>query len=211
MSEHLERVLERLDATTDDAIDRLFAFLKIPSISTDPAHHPDCKRAAEWVADDLNDMGFDARVRSTDGQPMVVSHDPSPPQGKRHVLFYGHYDVQPSDPLDLWETPPFEPRIDKDGDNGDVIVGRSASDDKGQLMTFLEACRALKSQTGSLPVNVSVFFEGEEESGSLHSTGSVCCAEQQMWSAVPDNAGAHATPERVPRTLRCSCEDFGMS
>jgi len=166
MSEQLERVLERLDASQDEAIDRLFAFLKIPSISTDPAHGPDCKRAAEWVADDLNSMGFDARVRGTSGQPMVVSHDPSPPADKRHVLFYGHYDVQPPDPLDLWETPPFEPRIASDEANGDVIVGRGAADDKGQLMPFLEACRAWKAVTGKLPVNVSVLLEGEEESGS---------------------------------------------
>lgn len=166
MSEQLERVLERLDGTTEDAIDRLFAFLKIPSISTDPSHNADCKRAAEWVADDLNDMGFDARVRPTDGQPMVVSHDPAPPAGKRHVLFYGHYDVQPSDPLDLWETPPFEPRIAKDPIHGDVIIARGAADDKGQLMTFLEACRAWKNVTGQMPVNVSVLLEGEEESGS---------------------------------------------
>ena len=166
MSEELERVLERLDATSDAAIDRLFAFLKIPSISTDPAYAADCKRAAEWVADDLNDMGFDARVRSTTGQPMVVSHDPGVSSDKRHVLFYGHYDVQPSDPLDLWETPPFEPRIARDPVHGDVIVARGAADDKGQLMTFLEACRAWKDVTGQMPVNVTVLLEGEEESGS---------------------------------------------
>lgn len=166
MSEQLERVLERLDATTDAAIDRLFALLKIPSISTDPAHNADCKRAAEWVADDLNAMGFDARVRPTTGQPIVVSHDPSAPAGTRHVLFYGHYDVQPPDPLDLWETSPFEPRIAQDPLNGDVIVARGAADDKGQFMTFLEACRAWKDVTGQMPVKVTIMLEGEEESGS---------------------------------------------
>ncbi|MGI9406526.1 MAG: M20/M25/M40 family metallo-hydrolase, partial [Hyphomicrobiaceae bacterium] len=166
MSENLERVLERLDSTADEAVDRLFSFLKIPSISTDPAYNDDCKRAAEWVADDLNSMGFDARVRATDGQPMVVSHELSPDPGARHVLFYGHYDVQPPDPLDLWETPPFDPRITTNGANGDVIVARGAADDKGQLMTFLEACRAWKDVTGHLPVSVTVLLEGEEESGS---------------------------------------------
>jgi len=166
MSDQLERVLERLDATADEAVDRLFAFLKIPSISTDPAYDDDCKRAAAWVADDLNGMGFDARVRATEGQPMVVSHDPQAPSGTRHVLFYGHYDVQPPDPLDLWEAPPFEPRIASDPVHGDIIVGRGAADDKGQLMTFLEACRAWKDVTGKMPVSVSVLLEGEEESGS---------------------------------------------
>ncbi|MEL7542170.1 MAG: dipeptidase [Pseudomonadota bacterium] len=165
MSEHLERVLERLDETTDAALARLFTFLKIPSISTDPEHHPECRRAAAWVADDLNDIGFDARVRPTDGQPMVVAHDHSQP-GKPHVLFYGHYDVQPPEPLELWETPPFEPRLADEEGHGQVIIARGAADDKGQLMTFLEACRAWKSVTGNLPVNVSVLLEGEEESGS---------------------------------------------
>ncbi|MGI9388152.1 MAG: M20/M25/M40 family metallo-hydrolase [Methyloligellaceae bacterium] len=166
MSEQLERVLERLDAGADEAVDRLFHFLKIPSISTDPAYGDDCKRAAEWVADDLNGMGFDARVHATDGQPMVVSHDPAATPDARQILFYGHYDVQPPDPLEQWETPPFEPRIANDGTNGDVIVARGAADDKGQLMTFLEACRAWKAVTGHMPVAVTVLLEGEEESGS---------------------------------------------
>ena len=109
-------------------------------------------------------MGFEAKRYDTPGHPMVVGHyktDPSKP----HVLFYGHYDVQPVDPLELWNRPPFDPAIE-DTPNGRVIRARGAADDKGQVMTFLEACRAWRSQTGSLPINVSVFFEGEEESGS---------------------------------------------
>ncbi|MEL6422528.1 MAG: M20/M25/M40 family metallo-hydrolase, partial [Pseudomonadota bacterium] len=169
MSDNLERVLERLDETVDDALARLFAVLKIPSISTDPAFADECRRAADWIADDLNAIGFSARVYPTDGQPMVVAHERAagPADGKRpHVLFYGHYDVQPPDPLDLWEADPFAPRLADDPVNGRVIVARGAADDKGQFMTFLEACRAWKSITGQLPVDVSVLLEGEEESGS---------------------------------------------
>lgn len=161
-------VLDRLDADFGGAVDRLFAFLEIPSISTDPAHAADCERAAAWLADDLKSIGFDAQAYPTKGHPMVMGHlmaaDPAAP----HILFYGHYDVQPPDPLDLWTSPPFEPRIVKDGpDDEGRIFARGAMDDKGQLMTFVEACRATMAERGSLPISVTVLFEGEEESGSV--------------------------------------------
>jgi acetylornithine deacetylase/succinyl-diaminopimelate desuccinylase-like protein len=161
----LDAVLARIDADLDASLERLFALVRIPSISTDPAYAADCRRTAEWLADDLKGIGFEASSRATTGHPMVVGHDRSGPDGP-HVLFYGHYDVQPVDPLDLWKTPPFEPTLVPQP-NGDAwIVGRGASDDKGALMTFVEACRAWKAVTGSLPVKVSILFEGEEESGS---------------------------------------------
>lgn len=160
-------VLDRLDAGFDDAVQRLFRFLEIPSISTDPAHADDCASAAEWLSADLQGIGFDAKVCPTEGHPMVMGHlaaaDPTAP----HILFYGHYDVQPPDPLELWTTPPFEPRIDKtSADDEGRIYARGAMDDKGQLMTFVEACRATMEEHGSLPISVTVLFEGEEESGS---------------------------------------------
>ncbi len=158
----LDAVLARIDADLDQSTDRLMELLRIQSISTDPAFDAEVARAADWLAADLASIGFDASVRDTTGHPMVVAHgsDDGP-----HVLFYGHYDVQPVDPLELWHRDPFDPAIE-DQNGVKVIRGRGASDDKGQLMTFVEACRAWKAVTGKLPAKVTIFFEGEEESGS---------------------------------------------
>jgi acetylornithine deacetylase/succinyl-diaminopimelate desuccinylase-like protein len=158
----LDATLARIDADLPAALDRLMQLLRIPSISTDPAYKADCARAADWLVDDLRDLGFDASVRPTPGHPMVVAHSDGP---GRHILFYGHYDVQPVDPLALWHRDPFDPAIE-DTPKGRVIRARGASDDKGQLMTFLEACRAWKAVHGALPGKLTIFFEGEEESGS---------------------------------------------
>ncbi len=159
----LNMMLNALETGLPAALERLNAFLRIPSISTDPAHAADCRKAAEWLAQELREIGFDASVRDTPGHPMVVAH--SQPGGARSLLFYGHYDVQPVDPLDLWDRPPFEPEI-QDTPQGKVIRGRGAADDKGQLMTFIEACRAWRSVHGDLPPGLVLLFEGEEESGS---------------------------------------------
>lgn len=158
----LDKVLAHIDSDIDNATNRLLDLLRIQSISTDPAYKDDCDKAADWLVEDLKNLGFDASKRQTPGHPMVVGHAKG---SGPHVVFYGHYDVQPIDPLDLWDNPPFEPAIE-DTAKGKVIRGRGSSDDKGQLMTFLEACRAWKATTGELPVQISVFFEGEEESGS---------------------------------------------
>lgn len=167
MASDIDPVLAKLEADGDAALDRLYGILRIPSISTDPAHGQDCARAAEWCAEALKALGFDASVRPTQGQPMVVGHyRPGGANGGPHVLFYGHYDVQPPDPLEEWTTPPFEPALAEDARNGQVIVARGASDDKGQFMTFLEACRAWKEAQRRLPLAVTVLLEGEEESGS---------------------------------------------
>ncbi|MGH1369025.1 MAG: M20/M25/M40 family metallo-hydrolase [Maritimibacter sp.] len=166
----LDAVLARIDATQDAALDRLMTLLKIPSISTDEAYKSDCEAAANVLVDDLISIGFEARKCPTPGHPMVVAHggdEQSLEDGSKrpHLLFYGHYDVQPVDPLDLWATPPFEPRLEETP-QGKVIRGRGASDDKGQLMTFIEAMRAYVSVTGALPCRITLFLEGEEESGS---------------------------------------------
>ncbi|MBZ0130096.1 MAG: M20/M25/M40 family metallo-hydrolase [Rhodobacteraceae bacterium] len=158
----LDRVLDYIDNDSDNALARLMELLRIPSVSTDPAFKADCDRAADWLVDELNSLGFDATKRPVPGHPMVIAHSDAPGP---HVMFYGHYDVQPVDPLHLWDNPPFEPALEQTQD-GPVIRGRGSSDDKGQLMTFVEACRAWKAVTGTLPARISIFFEGEEESGS---------------------------------------------
>ena len=158
----LAPVLARLDADRDAALDRLMALLRIPSISTDPAYKADCDAAADWLVADLETIGFDAAKRPTPGHPMVVAHGGA---GAPHLLFYGHYDVQPVDPLELWHSPPFEPAVEETA-KGKVIRGRGAGDDKGQLMTFVEAMRAWVAEHGRLPCRITIFLEGEEESGS---------------------------------------------
>ncbi len=107
---------------------------------------------------DLAGLGFDAKVRDTPGHPVVVAHSRN--GGGPHVMFYGHYDVQPVDPLDLWQTPPFEPKINTLPDGRKAISARGACDDKGQVMTFIEACRAWKAVTGTLPVGVTAAHRG---------------------------------------------------
>ncbi|MEZ5926557.1 MAG: M20/M25/M40 family metallo-hydrolase [Hyphomicrobiaceae bacterium] len=166
MALQLDQVLSRLDSDRAAALDRLLALLAIPSISTDPAYSDDCARAAGWLAAELNAIGFEAASHPTAGRPMVVGHRRRTGSKRPHVLFYGHYDVQPVDPVSLWSHPPFEPRIGDSKENGRIIQGRGASDDKGQLMTFIEAARAWISATGELPVDVTILLEGEEESGS---------------------------------------------
>lgn len=158
----LDAVLARIDNDLPDSLDRLMQLLRIPSISTDPAFKADCATAADWLVEDLRTLGFDASARPTPGHPMVVGHGGA---GDKHLLFYGHYDVQPVDPLTLWDRDPFDPEI-QDTPKGRVIRARGASDDKGQLMTFLEACRAWKAVHGTLPGKLTIFLEGEEESGS---------------------------------------------
>ena len=161
----IDAVNARLEADFDAALARWADFLRIPSVSTDPAHDGETRKAALWARDQLREIGFDADLHDTQGQPMVVGHHPGATEGAPHVLYYGHYDVQPPDPLDEWETGPFEPTL-RDGPHGRRMVARGAVDDKGQVMTFLEALRAWKAVHGSLPVGVTVFLEGEEESGS---------------------------------------------
>ena len=159
----LPKVLERIDADLESSLQRLFAFLRIASISTDPAYAAHCRSAAEHLAKDLGSIGFAADVRATEGHPVVVGAGGR--GGGPAVLFYGHYDVQPVDPLELWTTPPFEPSL-ATVDGRRVITGRGACDDKGQLMTFVEACRAWKAVTGELPLPITLMIEGEEECGS---------------------------------------------
>ena len=162
----LDAVLSRIDADLAPALERLFEVLRIKSISTDPAFAADCRACADWHVQDLESIGFEARAHATPGHPIVVGHDRSAPGPS--ALFYGHYDVQPVDPLELWERDPFEPFIETRPDGTRAIRARGASDDKGQVMTFIEACRAWKAVTGKLPIAVSILLEGEEELGGVN-------------------------------------------
>jgi acetylornithine deacetylase/succinyl-diaminopimelate desuccinylase-like protein len=137
-------------------------FLRIPSVSTQASHEPDVGRAAAWLQDKLLDAGFsEATVMTTAGHPIVYGEWMDAGQDAPVVLIYGHYDVQPPDPLDLWDTPPFEPTV-----VGDDIFARGASDDKGQLYAHVKALEAFHEASGAPPVNVKCIFEGEEECGS---------------------------------------------
>ena len=159
----LEKVLRHLDQQSDAALARLKDWLSIPSVSTDPAYARDVHRAAQWTADALAHAGLEARVHPTKGHPVVMAQTPAGdhPSGTPHLLFYGHYDVQPPDPIDKWVTPPFSPTV-RDG----ALFARGASDDKGQVACFLEALLAWKETAGKLPLRVTVLIEGEEECGS---------------------------------------------
>src|SRR6202161_1292957 len=193
-SDALPKVLDRVDRDLDASLDRLFALLRIQSVSSDPAYASHCRSAAEFVATDLRTLGFDTTVRPTEGHPVVIGKSGNgKTNGKApRVLFYGHYDVQPVDPLDLWQTPPFEPRIETLDGGRKIIVARGACDDKGQAMTFVEACRAFKAVTGALPLDITMMIEGEEECGSKH-----------LFGFVRDNAG------ETKRELGLVC-DTGM-
>jgi len=161
-----ETALEtHLDRTRDARYESYFAFLRIPSISALPEHAADCRRTASWLADALTSIGIEhAEVSETGGHPVVYAdwlHAPEAPT----VLVYGHYDVQPVDPLDLWTSPPFDPVID-----GDRLLARGAADDKGQIHAHLMAAQAILETRGRFPVNLKFLFEGEEESGSVNLT-----------------------------------------
>ena len=148
----------------DAFVAQLTDWLRIPSISADPAYTADTRRAAEWLADDLRRIGVErVEVMETGGHPIVYAEHRSARADAPTVLVYGHYDVQPPDPLELWESPPFEPVV-KDGN----LVARGSADDKGQAFMHVKAVEAYLSAQGGLPVHVKMIIEGEEESGSVH-------------------------------------------
>jgi acetylornithine deacetylase/succinyl-diaminopimelate desuccinylase-like protein len=154
-----EKILGYLDSHRDEHVDQLVEFLKIPSISSQSDHDQDTRRAASFVADELKELGLAVEIIDLGGHPLIYAETEIRPDRKT-LLFYGHYDVQPVDPLDLWDTPPFEPRIE----NG-IIYARGACDDKGQVYTHIKAVEAYIRQGIELPVNVKFIIEGEEEAG----------------------------------------------
>lgn len=153
-------VLGRIESEQEEYLEELKDYLRIPSISTDPAYRDDVLSCASFVAEKMESAGLEARLIERDGgYPLVYGEWLGAP-GKPTVLFYGHYDVQPADPLELWDNPPFEPTV-----IGDELVARGATDDKGQSFAHLKAVDAMLRERGELPVNVKFIIEGEEESG----------------------------------------------
>ncbi len=162
----LDRVLQTIESRKSQSITALKEWLAIPSVSTKPEHAPDMQRAAQWLADQLKFGGLDVSIMQTGGAPAVVAknkHEKNRPT----ILVYGHYDVQPPEPLDLWTTPAFEPTVRKDENGYDAIYARGAVDDKGQVWCHAEAILAWQAHTG-LPINITLLIEGEEEIGSTH-------------------------------------------
>ena len=166
MTARVDAVLDRVEAGLEATRGRWFELLRIPSVSAQPKHAGDCVAAAEWLRAELASIGFDARVLPTKGHPVVLAHHAGTGAGPR-LLYYGHYDVQPAEPLELWTTPPFDPVL-RDGPHGPRICARGAVDDKGQVMMWLEALRAWHEAAGGPPCPATVLIEGEEEVGSLN-------------------------------------------
>src|SRR4051794_36617119 len=159
----MDKVIDFININRDRYLDELKAFLAIPSISALPQHAGDVQRCAEWCADEMRRIGLEnMRLVATPGNPVVYG-DWLHASGAPTMLFYGHYDVQPVDPLNLWETPPFEATI-RDGE----IYARGSADDKGQVFMHFKAIEAHLKQTGTLPINIKIILEGEEEVGSVN-------------------------------------------
>ena len=156
-------IVDFINLHRDRYVEELKSYLAIPSISALPQHQPDVRRCAEWTAQELERIGMqNVRLIETPGNPVVYADWLGAP-GAPTMLFYGHYDVQPVDPLELWTSPPFEATV-RDGE----IYARGSADDKGQIFMHIKAIEAWLKQTGSLPVNIKIFIEGEEEVGSKH-------------------------------------------
>ena len=204
----LDKVLAHIDADFDNAIDRLFQTVRLKSISTDPAYAGETRACAEWHSADLAAIGFQSGLRDTPGHPIVLAKDHSATGTK--VLFYGHYDVQPADPPELWTDEPFTPVIVTLPDGSKEIRGRGASDDKGQLMTFVEACRAWKAVTGKLPIPITILLEGEEESGGANLPGFLDAAKDELAADVAmicDTNMWDKTTPAITTSLRGLCAE----
>jgi len=162
----LQAVLSKIDAAQEESLEKLFDLVKFQTIATDPAFHPECTACAAWLKAYLESFGAKASLHKTMGQPVLIGRWNEGETKLPHVLFYGHYDVQPVDPLNLWASPPFAPRIGVTARGNKAVFGRGSADDKGQLLTFLEAVRAWINVHGTLPFRLTVLLEGDEEGNS---------------------------------------------
>ena len=175
----MNQVVDFINVNRDRYVDELKQYLAIPSISALPQHAADVRRAAEWTGEALKTAGLqNVRLIDTPGNPVVYGDWLNAP-GKPTILFYGHYDVQPVDPVELWTSPPFEATV-RDGE----IYARGAADDKGQVFMHIKAVEAHLKQAGSLPINIKFFIEGEEEVGSVHLDDFVRSHKQELAADV---------------------------
>jgi acetylornithine deacetylase/succinyl-diaminopimelate desuccinylase-like protein len=159
MADPSQDVIDRVERQRESSLEQLKDYLRIPSISTDPDYKQDVLRCSDWLLERMREAGLTAEKIDTAGNPLIYAEWLNAP-GKPTVLFYGHYDVQPVDPIEEWRNPPFEPTVE-----GDHLVARGATDDKGQSFAHLKAVEAMLAERGRLPVNVKFIIEGEEESG----------------------------------------------
>jgi acetylornithine deacetylase/succinyl-diaminopimelate desuccinylase-like protein len=161
--DNIDKVVDFINVQRDRYVDELKQYLAIPSVSALPEHQSDVRRCAEWTANHMRQIGLqNVKLMETPGNPVVYGDWLGAP-GAPTILFYGHYDVQPVDPVELWESPPFEATV-RDGE----LYARGAADDKGQVFMHFKAVEAYLNQGGSLPLNMKFFIEGEEEVGSAH-------------------------------------------
>ncbi len=165
--QELQPVLNLIDADFKHSSDTLFELLRFASVGTDPAYHAECRKAAGWLETYLRSLGLETSQHETTGQPVVIGKSKQK-AGRPNILFYGHYDVQPAEPFDLWASPPFEPEQRKGKRGQEAFFARGAADDKGQLLTFLEASKAWIKANGDLPFNLTVLLEGDEEGDTSH-------------------------------------------
>ena len=159
----MEKIKSYLKASQSRFVEELVEYVSIPSVSAQPQHKPDMERAAQWLARKCSEAGLKPEIIPTKGHSIVLAKTPKRPGKRPHFLVYGHYDVQPPEPFELWKSPPFEPRV-----QGKVIFGRGASDNKGQHLAHLKAVEAYLQTGTELPCDLTFLVEGEEEVGSEH-------------------------------------------
>src|SRR5688572_24422342 len=156
----MDKLLTYLKKNKKRYIEELIDYVSIPSVSAQEKHKGDMRKAADWVAQRAHAAGLEPAIHETKGHPIVLARTPRR-KGKPHFLVYGHYDVQPPEPFELWKSPPFEPRL-----KGNVLFGRGTSDNKGQHLAHVAALEAYHATGSELPCDISVLIEGEEEVGS---------------------------------------------
>lgn len=196
MEKHIETAIDWANARREQHLAELVELLSIPSISTDPAHQPDMQRATDWLLEHLRAIGLQSvEALPTAGHPLVYGEWLGAP-GAPTVLIYGHYDVQPADPLQAWHTPPFSPTV-----RGDNLYARGASDDKGQAFVYLKAIQAWMQTSGRLPVNVKLMLEGEEEIGSAHLLDLIVAQKARLAADVAVISDTHMLSPEQPVIL----------